>query len=234
MIFKSCFVFILLSLKLPAFATIYITAFDSETHSIGMAAISGGNLISAKAIKGSPGAGLIGWSGNPILFPQGLDQKVLELMKQNLKTSEIESLVAQELEGRYARFIFIKDQGEIGYVFPESGCGAPECGVMMSQKKDYLIMGGGLERDVVPHSMERFEAIQGKDIPFECKLLQGLASIVEVGGEVKTFRSAEIRIQRKNSRFDRRFTFSEWEPSEEDILKSLQKQMIGQGINCRL
>ncbi len=217
----------------PASATIYLVASDPSTHSVGIAAISSGPVVSYNphAMNGVKGIGFTGWSGSVANVSPAMDKKVFELMQQSASANQIAAFVDSQIHTKYSRYIFISAQGIVGYVFPPNGCAQPECAVQVSTTQQFFIMGGGLEHDVVAKAVQGYEAIhQNKTLPFECKLLAGVQTIINVGGEIKEFAEAGIAVDRPGISQQEWFTSTDL--PEKKITSKLHEQIAKAGLNC--
>ena len=103
-----------------ASATIYLVASDPATHSVGIASISSGPVVSYNphAMNGVKGIGFTGWSGSVANVSPAMDKKVFELMQQSTPANQIAAFVDSQIHNKYSRYIFISSQGTMGYVFP--------------------------------------------------------------------------------------------------------------------
>ena len=95
-----------------------------------------------------------------------------------------------------------------------------------------MIMGGGLEHDVVPNAMKEYLSIhQSPGLRFECKLLLGLQSIIKVGGEIKEFHESHVMVDAPTLPALESFTAV---APESRIVAELQLKMAQHQIQCPL
>jgi hypothetical protein len=84
---------------------------------------------------------------------------------------------------------------------------------------------------VVPNTVQIYEKIHPRtDLPFECKLLAGLQTIINVGGEVKEFNEAGIAIDQPGQ--PQQVWFKSTSVREPQIIANLHSQIAKSGINC--
>jgi len=152
------------------------------------------------------------------------------MMASGSSTSAIENYVASQIGDGYSRYIFINANGDIGHVFPPSGCRTPECGAIGSRSQDFFVMGGGLLPNVVRNTVAAFEPIHANQaIPLECRILQGLQIVIAMGGEMKDFEQAKIGFN------DPAKAEQQWYTStigEAGIIDDLHEKMKASGVNC--
>jgi len=230
---KIIFVMTILALSAPkAMATIYLVSMDPTSHAVGIAAISSGPVVSwePQAMNGIKGIGFTGWSGSTLNISTDIDKKVFEMMKDSKSPEEIETFVDGHIHNKYSRYIFISTQGTMGHVFPPHGCGEPECGYEASSTNQFFIMGGGLKHDVVHNAVKTYEKVHQVNLPFQCKLLAGIQTIINVGGEVKQFKECGIAIDNPNSATQE--WFNSTDVPEDRIVENLRGKMAQAGINC--
>lgn len=215
-----------------ALATIYLVAADPATHSVGIAAISSGPIVSytPHPMNGIKGIGFTGWSGSALNISMSMDKKVFEMMQASKSAEEIQTFVDGQIHNKYSRYIFISTQGVMGHVFPPKGCAEPECGYEASSTNQFFVMGGGLKHDVVHNSVRIYEGVHQANLPFQCKLLAGIQTIINVGGEVKEFNESGIAID--NPKEEQQEWFNSADVPEDQIVENLRGQMIHAGINC--
>ncbi len=217
----------------PSFATIYLVALDPASHSVGMVAISSGPVVSwsPHAMNGVKGIGFTGWSGAVSNITPSMDKKVFEMMKSSMSPHDIAAYVDSQIHEKYSRYVFVSTQGTLGYVFPPKGCAQPECGVKVSSTNQFFIMGGGLEHDVVPNAVNIYEKIhQTTTLPFECKLLAGIQTIINVGGEIKEF--AEVGMAIDNPAKPAQQWYSAVNVPEKTMVANMNGQLSIAGIKC--
>ncbi|MBS1960447.1 MAG: DUF1028 domain-containing protein [Bdellovibrionales bacterium] len=214
-----------------AHATIYLVDTDAKTHDIGMAVISSGPVVTYKPspMTGIKGVGFVGWSGNAANVNPELDKKVFAMMKASSSAHDIEAVVDQKIHGWYSRYMFVSYQGVVGHVFPPRGCAQPECGVQYGKDNGFIVMGGGLEPNVVQKTADAFERVHTMDIPLECKLLLGVQTIINVGGEVEEFKEARISTDGPNLTEQSNFTSV---VGEAKVVEDFRAKMAMKGLKC--
>jgi hypothetical protein len=226
------FALTILLVSSAAFATIYLVAADPATHSVGIAAISSGPVVTytPHAMNGIKGTGFTGWSGGTWNVSPEMDKRVFEMMGDSKTPEEIEAFVDSQIHNKYSRYIFISTKGTMGHVFPPKGCAEKECGYEASSTNQFFVMGGGLKHDVVHNSVKTYEPIHQMNLPFQCKLLAGIQTIINVGGEVKEFNESGIAIDNPNE--DKQEWFDSTDVPENQIVSVLRSKMAQAGINC--
>lgn len=222
-----------LLLGTSAHATIYMAAIDPATRSVGMAVISSGPVVTyhPKPMTGLKGIGFVGWSGSALNVSPSMDRQVFGMMKNHSTADEIARYVDSQIHDKYSRYLFISAlNGTFGYVFPPGGCAQPECGVEIDPTRQFIMMGGGLQKDVVANAMKAYSAVHASpQLPFECKLLLGLQAIINAGGETKEFEEAQIGIDRPA--LTRQAIYSST-TGEAGTIADLRGQIARAGVAC--
>jgi hypothetical protein len=229
---KLVHVLFVFALAPSAHATIYIADVEPATRAVAMAVISSGPVVTydPPPMAGVKGIGFVGWSGLASNVSPKLNAKVFDLMAAGAPVDQVETVVDSAIHKKYSRFMFISTNGTAGYVFPPSGCAQPECGVMVDPTHEFLVMGGGLQHDVVPKTVAAYGPVHANlNIPVECKMLIGLQTIIAVGGEIEEFQEARIGVDRPDLAAQEMFKST---AGEAGIIADLGSQIEKAGIHC--
>jgi len=221
--------------SLNAIATIYVGFSDPQSGEKALAVITSGPITSdGTIISAQKNKGLIGWSGGGRVSAKA-DQAIFQMMSEGQKASAIESKIEEMYPNQYYRLLFVTPEGEVGSLIPKNGCPELECG--KKETSDFVIIGGGLEAQVLEKAFDEFQKISTQtEKSTACKMLEILSYISSVGGEKKQFTSGQIVIETSTStKLIRANSFKAFlSNSEKAILQRLNSDLSDKGIYCLL
>jgi len=233
--------FFLLTSIPQASATLYIVIKDPGSSKTAIAGISSGPIGDTSyptgdykpAMQGKLNVGLVGWSGSYTSTWDADNKQVLSMIEAGYSVQQIQDFVTKLIGNGYRRFVFIKANGEIGYVFPPSGCYYPICGVRSSERADFLAIGGGLQPNVIEETIKLFQPIlYNTTIPFECRVLHSLRIFISTGGEVKPFNTAKLGINDPINKKQLWLNAMKASSDEYDLITEFRQQLSSEGILC--
>ncbi|MDD4976709.1 MAG: hypothetical protein PHY93_20305, partial [Bacteriovorax sp.] len=102
---------------------------------------------------------------------------------------------------------------------------------------DFVIIGGGLEAQVLEKTLDEFHQVSAQsEKETACKMLEILNYITKIGGEKKQFSSAQIVIDSPNrAQLLRANSFkSIFSSPEKQIIQNLNKDLASKGVNCSI
>lgn len=221
--------------NVSAHATIYVGFSDPETDDLAMAVITSGPIDTENRINSAEKEkGMVGWSGKGRVSELA-DKMIYKMMSESMSATEIEKVIEEKYPTQYYRLLFITPKGEIGSVVPKNGCPDLECG--KREAANFVVIGGGLEDQVLEKTWDKLSLLETqREKPAACKMLEVLNHIVQIGGEKKSFTSAQIIIDSpKRDKLLRANSFKTvFKTSENKILQNLKDELISKGVNCSL
>jgi len=227
--------FLTLIYSLSAAATIYVGFSDPQTGDRAIAVITSGPITSDDTIiSAQKNKGLIGWSGGGRVSAKA-DQTIFQMMSEAQKASAIETKIEEMYPAQYYRLLFVTPEGEVGSLVPKNGCPELECG--KKEASDFVVIGGGLEAQVLEKAFDEFQKISAQtEKPMACKMLEILSYISSIGGERKQFTSGQIVVDSSSSdQLIRANSFKTlMSNSEKAILQRLNNDLSSKGIHCSL
>ena len=218
------FYFLLLFFPLAAPATIYLAAFDPKTGEIGMAYSSSGAHFWQTIVKGK---GMVGAQASG-LCDEATPQDFLEAGWTARRVVDGIYKQCHDVGWESYRVLSITLDGSIEWAFGAEGCTANNevCGPRQSE--NFVVTGGGLEKDVLEAAVATFNK-QDQDLPLACRLLNTLDGVYAAGGEKKEFAGASITIDDP-----KQMEVQNWSEigKEDTLLPSLDNQMKQSGVIC--
>jgi hypothetical protein len=186
---KFVVVLALLVVSVIASETIYISAFDPITKTIGQAySSSGGNFwqiyVKNRGMIGEQASGLRG-------CPRATPRKLLE---DGVNATEIAKIIQVQC-GAYDQYRLNINtiDGDLTTVIAAQGChnGNKICGTRNTT--NFIVTGGGLRDGVLDAALNRWKQLDPK-VSLTCRLYITLKAIYDAGGEVKPFRGASLTV----------------------------------------
>lgn len=209
-----------------ASATMYLAAYDPVTKETGLIYSSSGGHFWQTKVKGKGLAGAQNYGLCDEATPE-------EFLEQGLSAPEIAKSVHEQCAAvKYYnyRFLVITSDGQIDYVIGENGCAIPDCGARRGN--NVVVTGGGLEKGVLDAAIRAYES-QPLTISFTCRLYNTLRQIYYSGGQTKDFMGASITVDNPGkARLLDVATDVFGGGTQQDLLKTLQKDLIANGENC--
>ncbi|MGZ3789399.1 MAG: DUF1028 domain-containing protein [Bacteriovorax sp.] len=216
-------------------ATIYVGFSDPRNGDKALAVITSGPIdVEDRIISAEKNKGLIGWSGGGRVSSKA-DQLIFKMMNDKRSASDIEAQIEANYPDQYYRLVFVTPEGEVGSLVPKNGCPELECG--KREAADFVVIGGGLETQVLEKTLDEFGlvSIQSQK-QTACKMLEILSYITKIGGEKKEFTSAQIVIDSKSrDQLLRANSFKSMRHyPEERIIQNLSSDLSSKGVNCSI
>lgn len=198
--------------------TIYISAYDPVTKTIGQAySSSGGNFwqhyVKNKGMIGEQASGLRGCT-------RATPRKLLEEGKTATEIGKI----LQEQCGSYTQYRLSINtiDGDISSVIAARGCHSQNqiCG--NRNTTHFSVTGGGLRSGILEAALEKWKKLDPK-LNLICRLYLVMKEIYDKGGEIKPFKGASIAVD--SLTMDKMFFVRATGPNNDAILRKITEQL---------